>query len=92
MNLSFSDAACTQAIVSAGGVAAIVAAIVAAMRQHTADAEAQRNGCGALANLAFDVAVFKQAIVDAGGVAAAVLAMRDCMRRMRCCSASEAAR
>ena len=67
MNLSFSDAARTQAIVSAGGVAAIVAAIVAAMSQHTADAEAQRNGCGALANLAFDVAVFKQASVDAGG-------------------------
>ena len=67
MNLSTGDAACTQAIVSAGGVAAIVAAIVAAMSQHTADAEAQRNGCGALANLAFDVAVFKQASVDAGG-------------------------
>ena len=47
INLSFSDAACTQAIVSAGGVAAIVAAIVAAMSQHMADAETQRNGCGA---------------------------------------------
>jgi hypothetical protein len=51
-----------------------VAAVVAAMRQHTADAEVQRNGCGELLNLAAGDAACKQAVMGAGGIEALVRA------------------
>ena len=44
LKLARGDTACKQAVVDAGGVAAVVAA----MGQHTADAELQRLGRGAL--------------------------------------------
>ena len=78
-NLVYGDAACVQAVVD--GVQADVdgggvAAVVAAMRQHKADAALQRDGCFALANLAIiGGAACKQAIVDGGGVAVLVAAM-----------------
>ena len=71
MKLAGSAAPGAQAIVDSGGLAAVVAA----MGHHTADAEVQRWGCGALLNLANGDAACKQAIVDAGGVAAVVAAM-----------------
>ena len=63
--------ACKQAIVDAGGVAAVVAA----MGQHTADAKLQRWGCRALRNLACRDAACKQAVVNGGAVVAVVAAM-----------------
>ena len=68
INVSCDDAAGKQAIMDAGGVAALVAA----MGQHATDTVLQRNGCSALMNLSFSDAAYKQAIMDAGGVAAAV--------------------
>ena len=48
LKLALGDAACKQAVVDAGGVAAVVAAMGP---EHTADAELQRLGCGALCEL-----------------------------------------
>ena len=53
MRLARGDAARKQAVVDASGVAAVVAA----MGQHTADADLQRDGCCALRNLACGDAV-----------------------------------
>ena len=58
-NRAIGDMARGQAIADAGGVAPVVAA----MRQHVADAELQRHGCGALQNLAVGDAARKRAIV-----------------------------
>ena len=68
--------ACKQAIVDAGGVPAVVAA----MGQHAEDAVLQSFGIGVLSTLcscadAALSAARKQACVDAGGVAAVVAAM-----------------
>ena len=41
----------------------LVAAVVAAMGQHTADAVLQRYGCGALHNLTFGDAACERAVV-----------------------------
>ena len=57
-----------QAIVDAGGVTAVVAAL----RQHTADSDTRRYGCIVLGRLVRGDAALKQAVVDAGGVAALV--------------------
>ena len=65
------DAAGAQAIVDAGGVAALAVA----MGRHTADAVLQRQGCSVLLNLTAGERACKQAVVDAGGVAAMVAAM-----------------
>ena len=62
-NVSCGDVARKQAIMEAGGVAALAAA----MGQHATDTALQRNGCGALMNLSTGDAACKQAIVDAGG-------------------------
>ena len=72
MNLAYGDLARLQAVVDAGGVAAVVAA----MGRHPADAEVLRRGCGALQNLAYGDVARMQAVVDAGGVAAVRAAMR----------------
>ena len=64
-------AAGAQEIVDAGGVAALVAA----MGLHTADAVLQRHGCAALFSLSCGDATCKWAVVGAGAVAALLAAM-----------------
>ena len=73
MNLSTGDAACKQAIVDAGGVAVVVAA----MRHHATDAKVRRRGCCALRSLSSGDAACEQAVMDGGGVAAVVAAMGE---------------
>ena len=71
-NIARDDAACKQAVVSAGGPAVVVTA----MQAHTADVGVQRRGCQMLANIACGDAACKQAVVAAGGPAVVVTAMQ----------------
>ena len=72
MNLFSGDVmANMQAIVDAGGVAAVVVA----MGQHTEDVEVQRYGSYALRNMTVGGDACMQAVVDGGGVAVVAAAM-----------------
>ena len=67
-NIAAGDSSFDQAVIDAGGLVAVVAA----MGAHVADVEVQRSGCAVLRNLACDDASHKKAAVENGGLAAAV--------------------
>ena len=69
----------SNSAVAATASAAVAADAVPARAAHTADAQVQRFGCGALRNMAAGSDARKQAVVDAGGAVTVALSRYEHM-------------